>query len=96
MGAEDQLLRIFPFERQLAGGSEAGARKTAAELLAEVCSKDTRFFTRRKVYPIHSRWMPRFCRLLFHEEKATISLVACQRRCLFVHSLHHTIVGPDA
>ena len=45
MSAEDQFLRIFPFEVQFAGMSEAWARKTSAELFAEVGSQDSRLFT---------------------------------------------------
>jgi hypothetical protein len=54
MSAEDELLRIFPFELQLVGGSESRARKTTAELLAEVGSQDSRFFAYRKVDALRS------------------------------------------
>ena len=54
MGAEDQFLRIFPFELQFAGVSEPWARKTTAELFTEVGSQDSRFFTWWKIDPLHS------------------------------------------
>ena len=52
--AVDHLLGIFPFEFQFAGVSESLAQITTAKLFAEVGSQDTRFFTWRKVYPLHS------------------------------------------